>query len=251
MALALPKAFWPLTIVAGVNDLIDVKVGASTYLATIAPGTYDHPVWYAGEASTSLLGAVQVALQAAVANTWTHAVVAGRVRIGGAAAFELLFSTGANAAASARDVLGYGAVDTSAAASATAANQHQNAWYADDPVADDTGELPAFERAQTVALGGPVKSIEFAKRYGRAVSLAFLQPHKVFTAEEGSTHSNEAIERLLEDGWSRFRWWPDASVETDWADYALDLDSAKALPRDRLARAVALYSLTLKLRKFV
>lgn len=248
MAPALPKAFWPLIVAAGVNDKIDFRrdgAGADD-TATIAAGTY---------LSAALLAvAVQTALDAAYATgDWTVSVSAtGRVTIAhSATAFVLKFSTGANAATSARDLLGFGTVDTVSGLSATGANQHQNGWYAEDPVVDDTRDLPAFERAQTVALGGPVKSLEFATRYGRSISLAFLQPHKVFKEDEGSTHLNEAIERLVEDGWSRFRWWPDASVEGTSADYALDIDSAKTLPRDRLARAVALYSLTLKLRKFV
>lgn len=86
---ALPKAFWPLTIVAGVNDALHLMVGATPYTATVAVGTYYSPA--------SLAAAVQSALTAAVANAWTVSVSQqGRFTIAGTSAFMLSRSSGRN-----------------------------------------------------------------------------------------------------------------------------------------------------------
>jgi hypothetical protein len=177
----------------------------------------------------------------------------GRVTVSGGsvAPFSILFLTGANAATSARSVLGFGAVDTAVAFSATAANQAQQMWFPGECVADDTGDLDVYERAQTTSLAGVVKGLDYATRLVRAVSFSLLPPHKVFIANEGSTYLNEAVQRLFRSGWTRFRWFNDATDLATGTDYVLDLDTAKALPRNRLSPGSALYSLNLKMRKFV
>lgn len=244
MAPPKPAAFWPITISAGVNDKIDFNRGG-VKVATIAAGAYT--------TMAALLTAVDAALTAADgATTWTLDLpTLGRVRVSASANFVLLFSTGANAAASPRDLLGFGAVDTASSTSAVATNQHQHGWYADDPVVDDTGDRAHHERSQSVALSGRVKGVTHATRYRREVVLSHLAAWKTWTEDEGSTHLNEAIERLVSDGWARFRWFPDQLDLATGTDYALDLDSAKTLPRNRLSPGTALYSLTLRLRKYV
>lgn len=247
MAVPVPKACWPIVVTAA-NGKIDLRrsgAGADD-TATIAAGTY---------LSAALLAvAVQGALAAAYGTgVWTVTVSAtGRFTIAhSATAFALKFSTGANAATSARDLLGFGSVDTASALSATATSQHQGGWYADDPVADDTGDLPGYERAVARAQGGQTRAVDFGTTYDRVVTLEHLEGHKVFKADEGAGHLNEAIERLFDSGWSRFRWWPDASVEGTWTDYVLAPDTAKALTRARLSPGHPRYALTLRLWKWV
>jgi hypothetical protein len=246
MALPAPKAFWPVTIAAAVNDRIDCREGGVDYVATIAAATY--------YSVADLLSAVQAALNAAVAASWTVTVSAqGRVSVAsGSATSSLLFASGANAGDGVREMLGFDAADVAASSGATATGvrQHANAWYAVDPVNDDTGNLPTYERAQTVSLFGVVRGVQFSTRYLRTITLSHLPQWKVFKDLEGS-HGNEAIERLFDSGWARFRYWPDATVEAAYVDYALDADTAKALPRQRLSPGAALYSLTLKMRKYV
>lgn len=239
-----PAIMWPLTISAGVNDRIDFNRGG-VKAATIAAATYYTPA--------ALVAAVQAALTAADgAVTWTVSVNAsGRVVVGGTSSFVLLFATGAGAATSARYVLGFGAVDTASATTATAQNQHQNGWYASDPVVDDTGDRAIHERSQTVALSGKVRGSTHATRYRRVIVLGALPAWKVWTEEEGSTYLNEALERLHASGWSRFRWFADQTALAVGTDYALDLKSADTVPRDRLSPGAALYSLTLQFRKYV
>jgi hypothetical protein len=189
---------------------------------------------------------------AAVSNGWTVTVSEqGKATIANAVSFSLLFATGANAATSARNVLGFGAVDTASATSATAQHQMENCWFAAYPAADDTGDLDDYHRAQTVSEAGVVRSIQYgSQRLVRTVVLDFIPAHKMFIAAEGA-NANEAIQRLFRSGWSRFRWFPDATDLATGADYVLTPETAKALPRNRLAPGTALYSVTLKMRRFV
>lgn len=147
-------------------------------------------------------------------------------------------------------VLGFSG-NTQAGTQVTSQAQHQNAWYADDPVVDDSGDRAIYERSQTVALSGKVRGATHATRYRRAIVLGSLAAWKVWSEDEGTSHLNEALERLLASGWARFRWFPDQTLLGTGTDYALDLKSAEALPRDRLSPGAALYSLTLQLRKYV
>lgn len=243
MPLPLPKAFWPATVTAA-NKVVNVTVGATPYVANVAEGTY--------YSAALLAAAVQTALTAAVANAWSVSVssTTGKVTVSGTSAFSLKFSTGAGAASSPRHLLGFGAVDTVSGTTATGQYQHQNGWYAVDPVQDDTGELPLYERGQSVALGGNGYALDFGTRYQRVIRLGFLPAWKTWSAEEGA-NLNEAIERLFDAGWQRLRWWPDASVEGAYSDLVMDLDTAKTLPRERLSPGNPLYALRMKFWKFV
>jgi hypothetical protein len=352
-----PCAMWPVVVSAGVNDKIDVLVGATEYHATIAPATYYSPALLGAAVKTALdaayapvrvlavassvnnltpfyrnggthsgsiapgvytgqtlQDAILVQLQASgagwtphwvgskmafsnsihtwyprtqlvwsvwqsagftfnysseaadiIADTdpaytgsgaaeWSVTVSSGgrlNIDIGSGMPFRLLFSTGANAATSARDVLGFGAIDTPSATSATGANQMQQTWFPGECVADDTGDLDFHQRAQAVALGGPVKSLHFGTVIRREVRFDFLPAWKVFQASEGSTYLNESFQRLLASGWARLRWFNDATDLATGTDYVLDLDTAKQLERDRVSAGTALYGLRLKLRKYV
>lgn len=250
MALPTPAAFWPLTVTAGVNDKID-GFSDIAWVATIAAGTYYSP--------TDVAAAVKAALDAgdgtAGGDPYDVTIAAGRVTIGGRQGpFRLLFATGPNAAVSARDLLGFGAVDFGvpvAVTSVTAPHQHRNAWHPDQPIASDTGEIAAFLRSQNRSIGGRVKSVQFGSAvYDRGISFTHLPPYKVFKAEEGAEHVNEALERLIEDGWARFRWWPDATIEGTYIDYVLDIESAKRVLYDRLSPGCALYDYPLRFLKY-
>lgn len=238
----LPKAFWPLTITAGSNDKIDFNRGG-VKAATIAAATY--------YSAADLATAVDTALTAADgATSWTVTVSAtGRFTIAASASFTLLFSTGANAATSARHVLGYGSVDTGSATSQTATYQHQNGWYGDRSVGFDG--RPAFRRlaAQTVSLAKNVRSVTWAEAELRAINLVNLPAAKTKIDREGSA-LNEAIERLWRDGFARFRWWPDASVEGTSVDYALDESALRDFDPPRL-QTKELYTLEWIFRRYV
>lgn len=169
----------------------------------------------------------------------------------GAATLELLFGTGANKTTSVHRVLGFADADRAAAIVHTSDYQHQNGWYAEDPVIDDTRDLPLYERAQSVALGGQSYSLDFATRYQRIIRLGFLPAYKAWKADEGSLHVNEALERMFDVGWQRLRWWPDAGVEGTYEDLVMDLETAKAMAHERLSPGNPLYSQKMKFWKFV
>jgi hypothetical protein len=175
----------------------------------------------------------------------------GRVTISWGYAFQLLLASGPAGSTSARDVLGFGAVDTASAVSATAANQMQNCWFPGESVADDTGDLDDHVRSQGFAVSGVGASRHWGTRSVREIRFAMLPPHKAFQASEGTTHLNEAFQRMLTSGWARFRWFDDATDLSTGTDYFFDLKMAKELERSRLSPGSALYSLRLSLRKLV
>jgi hypothetical protein len=249
MALRLPKAFWPVTISAGVNDALDFVWASVTRYGTIAPATY-YSVY-------DLVAAVQAAMVAAGATTVVVSVTAtGRVTWTiPSGTLTLLWSTGAHAGTQPRALLGADAADQvlTGAASWSAPHQHQHGWYAEDPVQDDTLDLPVHHRTQTRTLGGAVKSLHFASFAERQIVLANLPGYKTWKVDEPGAHYNEALERLFEHpAWARLRWWSDAGLasEFDYADYALSLEGAKIFPRKRLSPSVARYSVTLQLLRY-
>lgn len=204
-------------------------------------------------ATDTALAAEHIAASVPVPVTWTVTVsTSGRVTLATYASWSLKFSTGTHAATSARDVLGFGTVDTAAGTTHTGTKQHTNGWYAIDPVKAETHDVPRFTRVVTRALEGQAVALQYGSaRYTRAVSLAFLPAYKVWKADEGATHINEAFERWLEDGWAKFRWWPDASVEATYTDYQLDEKTAEELPEQRHSPGNPLYSLNLGFLKYV
>lgn len=237
----LPKAFWPVTISAS-NGKIDFNRGG-VKVATIAAGTY----YSAAELAT----AVDAALTAADgATTWTvDFPTTGKVRVSASAAFVLLFSTGANAAASARHILGFGVVDTASSTSAVATYQHQNGWYGDRSVGFDGKAWFRRLGGQTVALSGRPKAVTWSELEYRSVTFSNLPAWKAKVEREGS-NLNEALERLWRDGFARFRWWPDASVEGTYTDYALEERDLKEFNPARLA-SKELYTQAWTFRRYV
>jgi hypothetical protein len=244
MALPLPKVFWPVTITTGVNDKLDFRIGAPVYVAAIAAGIY--------YSAATLAAAAQAALTAAAANDWsvTVSTLTGRVTISGTTYFILGFGSGSNKAIDAAEILGFAAVDVEGT-SVTGAHQHQNGWYPELPVTDDTGDLASWFRTQSRSHSGRVKTVQLGgTKYDRGVSFGFLSPHKIFQTEEGG-YVNEALERLIESGYGRFRYWPDGSVEGTSSDYVLEIETAKRLLRNRLSPGAALYSYPLKFLRHV
>ena len=240
---ARPKAFWPLTIPSTGNK-IDFTMSGSPLVATVQAATYTSP--------QQLASYVLAALIAAINAGWTVTVNAeGRFVITAGTAFTLNWENGPNAAHSIATFLGWTDSDdqASVAGSATAPRQHQNAWYASDQVVSDSGDRPLWERAQKVAPSGRVKGLTSGRRRVRDIKLGFLPSWKVWVAGEGTTHPDEAIERLYDAGWAKFRWWPDAADDATFADYALDADTAGELPFNRLAPGSPVYSLDLRFLK--
>lgn len=241
MAVANPMAFWPLVITTGTNDKIDFKVGAGAQeTAAIAAGTYYD--------IDMLCAAVQSALNATHNITWTcnPAATTGIITIAGASSFTILFSTGTNAAISMRNILGFGAVDTTPGTTCSGTLQHQNGWYADRGPLTQSPLTPVWkDRGQTISISGRGKLVTYGKTYVKKVSLGMLKPWKTTIADEAlqANSTNQAIERLVESGAGRFRWWPDQTVRGTNADYFLDLSNVKEMPWNRYSYGLARYAM--------
>lgn len=114
------------TVQAGVNDKINfTEDGGAERTATLTPGTYIMGTTSA--TASTLCKEIKDRLEDAPSSAGTYTVTFNQTTklitiavSGGAAVFVLNFSTGANAATSARTLLGYGSVDTVSGASATA-----------------------------------------------------------------------------------------------------------------------------------
>lgn len=185
------------------------------------------------------------------AGSWTvTASATGRVTLASAGSSVVKFSTGSHAAASARDVLGFGTVDTASGTSHTGALQHQNGWYPERPVVFDSREEYERTSAGTVALSGKTKLLTFGSaRETRSVQFAWLPEWKTKIAREG-THTNESLERLWRTGFARFRYWPDATVEGTYLDACMESRDLATFAPSRDDR-MQLYGYTLRMRKLV
>lgn len=231
--------------------------GGPTWKPIVAgPTTFGVLGWSSTPASEGAAQTANAAVTAPGAAAWAVSVgPSGRFTIttGAGQDFILRFATGTNAATSARDVLGFGVLDTTKAESTSAPFQAQGCWFPEEAVQDDTGDLDVFERTQAVALAGNVKSLDFAPipRIARTVKFQMVPAYKWSIADEGADHAGEAFQRLLRSGWARFRWFPDATDLSTGSDYVLDIETAKAQERNRLSPGMPLYGLTLKLRKYV
>jgi hypothetical protein len=246
----------PVTITSGVNDRLDFAVESVPLVAWIAAGTYNVP---------ALLGTVRSAMQAGMGGALPGVSMLvdldlySRVRFqasdgtefdpSGGRSMRLDFGTGPNASRSVGPSLGFDPINYAGFYINGIRPLAAGAWCPGVPPADDTGDLAQHARAQGVSLSGRVRGLHFGTSYTRALRFEHLQGHKVFVADEGAAHVGEAFERFLAGGWSRFLWVPDSAAPMVAAEYAFDLDSAKALPRERLSRGLARYSLSLKFRK--
>jgi hypothetical protein len=123
-------------------------------------------------------------------------------------------------------------------------------WLAQDPAQDDTGDVAAYERAAAWSFTGRAKGVNFATRYTREVKLGFLPEWMTWKAKEGA-HVGAAIERLFDDGWARFTYFPDAADPTTFGVYMLDEKTRKTMQRARLSAGNPIYAITLGMQRIV
>lgn len=239
----LPKFFCPFTVVAGVADQVTFAFGG-TKVATVAPGTYY---------SFNLLGtAIAAAMTAQAANAWQ--VVEdelGASDFSGTANFQLLWGSGGSRTQALAPLLGWPVQDSAVGAGMGSPNQHRNAWFPGQAPLEDSREVPVYVRSQARALSqGGAMGLHFGVQKRRSLKWRHLPAWKVWKVDEGE-HLNEAWERVVESvAWNRLRYWPDQSVEGTWADYSLDLDTAKTIPWNRAAPNLPRYSLDLVLWRY-
>lgn len=159
----------PITVSAGVNDSIDFQETAATPLvATVAAGTYT-PKEFAD--------AIKTALDAAGASTYT--VTFGQTPnfnkytitsdgAGGGGIFELLFSSGANAATSIRTIAGFGASDFTGALTYSSASALSYAHWMLEPF--DYNQSYGTEYLRDIKISGSIRSSSARLLYGGAAA---------------------------------------------------------------------------------
>jgi len=242
MALPIPKIFRPVTVVPGDRDeMLFTFDQEPDRTATIAPGTYDTPeAWCTAvdDALSAMEGLAGITVVIAEDGRFVFTCAVGRTMYIRPRAGSHWVRLGFVAGNGLTDEAVFGQTPT------TAPNLHDSGWYPPEPVADDTRDLPVYERRQRRSLAGNVKGLTFATRYERRISFELLPGRFVFKADE--VISGESLERLF-DEWGTFRYYPDGV--TSAGVYTFDLETAKELPRRRVSRGLALYSVDLKLLK--
>jgi hypothetical protein len=163
------------TIVSGWNDRIDVSRGGSTYVATIAAGTYG--------TGTELAAAIVTALEAADPTpVWacSYSATLFTFTVSADLAHTLLFGTGANLARSAALEIGFAAADSTSATSHTGATAvYQSRHY----VSVDLGQALETKAAMVVGHNGG----SFQLRGAAAAADALTNPATTQTLAGTST----------------------------------------------------------------
>ena len=250
---------WGVTITAS-NKYIDINEsgggGAGVVAAQIATGTYTD-IRNASGTAGSLAAAIKTALEAAGAGTYTITPQAdGTITIAGTINFAILFSTGANEASSARYVLGFGAVDSAAAATHTGTDQQHGLFLfasGGPDLADDTEDRAHRLSPQSQALDGSVAKRPIGStRYEREIQIAMVPRAKMF-ADTNEDQSIESMFDFMQAGNSRtIELYDDASVVGTSTEYAVqntDGDTDNIAGWRRHSPGVELWSGSLTLLK--
>lgn len=248
MSIAKAKAFWPLTITAGVNNGVGYIGGLAggPFVVRLPAGTYY---------SAALLAAAwQVAVRAGTgfADFTVTVTATGFFKIARTLGTFDIYLNGLPALdLNGVAVVGWGTVDAATVLSYTGPNQHQNGWYAD--VATRSDGLPVREtdnNVVTLTMAGQTKKITETELISRELKWEFLKPEKTYIAYE-STSINQSIERWWQDGGARFRYWSDGTVEATYDDYVLDQETSRQFKPKRSFDKKALYEVLFRFRKYV
>jgi hypothetical protein len=227
--MAYPAIAWPVTITAGSNDAIDIKEdGGAEQNLTLTAGSYQ-PLGSDTTAGT-LAKAIKDTLGGAAGNgTYTVTIsVTGLITIavsGAVSAVQLLFGTGTNRATSCRYVTGFGAADTSSAASVSGTAQLHGVFLCmsgGPDLADDTEDRANIQTSQHIAADGTVIERPFGShRYTRDIQIAMVPRARMFK----TTNLQQSIEDLYEyvrGGNSRYvRFYSDVTVPATYTSYHL------------------------------
>lgn len=243
MSIAKPKLFWPL-VIDGTNDALVANDGSSDATVHIVHATY---------LSAVLLGiAVQTALNTKLPGNLVTVSADGIFHITWTGPFTLRH-TGFTAAS----VLGFFTISDNVSIDdgtgignhyyIDATYQHPNGWYHSTAVQVDS--LPIRMRDMNIStrtVAGQAKYIIEGENQNRTMTVAYVQPERTYIAyENGSSTLNRAFERFWQDGYARFRYWPDASVEGSSVDLQFDMDSMKVFQPVRMTKNKGLYQIPL------
>lgn len=122
-------------------------------------------------------------------------------------------------------------------------------WFPSPAVAVDSGEQS--EEPNTVvhlAISGRGKTIEEGRHFVRELRFDFLPPSETFIARESV--AGTAFENVWRNGRARLRYWLDRTAAYT-GDYFFDGDSLAEYKPERMSYQKELYSVSMKLRRFV
>lgn len=247
MSIAKPRLFWPLVIDASNQVItfvqggtINAAVAASTYIDSDALVSAIASALAATGAAPGLVVAISSdgVISISLSLPWTLKCTAGSFTA---------YWIGVNSAA---DIVALGAGPYTV----TCAFQVSNSWYSSNAVREDS--LVIRDRGMNVvtrAQSGQTKFITQDELSNRILKFSYNKPERTYKQYEGlsnasdaATKYNRAIERLWENGYSRFRYWPDGSASAVYSDLVLDSDTLKQFAPSRMYTKKALYEFTLK-----
>lgn len=239
MSIVIPKFFWPLAITAS-NKTFKVDIGGGTVTITITEATYLSAVTFAA--------ALQTALQTVNINfTCSFSVSTGILTIYYTAPWTYIGS--GSTLGPPVGLFNVNQIATLVAGSynVTGSFQHANGWYPTTPPREDS--LPIRDRQMNVvtrAVSGQTKFLIETELSNREWEFAWLAPEYTYKDFEGSTsNKNKAIERLWEDGYAKFRYFPARTSESNPIDYVLDLKTIQLFRPERQFIRKALYRVKL------
>jgi hypothetical protein len=260
MSIARPKVFWPLTVTTA-NRAVKVNDGGGSVTVNIATGVYLSADLLAA-ALESALNAALPGATVSVTDILTTSGVAGLFKIHWDAPFTLEFS--GPIANSAAGLLGFASVNqvtTNNAALYSVLNpygvisngQHINGWYSDVAPAKDSLPIRNAEmNTVTRSVSGQTKFLSEVEVVERAIKFQFLSAAKTYSVfNQTSALTNQALENWWANGFARFRYWPDSTVEGTANDYVLDLETRRSFQPTRQFTQTGLYEIELKFWGYV
>jgi len=241
---ALPKIHGTIVVTAGTNDTIRVDQSGAPAAAdlTLTAGTY-FPIALATEIQTQLnayltLGVVGTVTVADATGLFTIAVDTGTI--------DILWTHG-NTNFGVEIGFDVSADDTGSASYASD-NQHQRGWYSLVPPAWDV-DARDYVETNTEAIDGTNVNRLWTTKNRRTVRFEFLTAAKTWIADE-------ALNGALENLWataaykSRFRYFPDQTVNGTSTDYFLTGAVSARFAPDRMFVKPEFYRITLELSEY-
>jgi len=243
-----PAIHMPVTVTSA-NRWIDFTSSA-TYAVAVATGSYSN-LW-------SLASAVKTAIDASTAAivvtvTLTSASVPGRLVIdGGTTVWKLLWSTGANAAKSARTLLGFAAADTANGKIHTATYQAPGAWWAARAPARDSYDRRKHSggKARETISGSNLKRLTVGTPRSRTVEFEMQPAEIVFARSATSTDLNRDFETVWQTAIAgqSVQYFPDRTTTTaDGTYYIREPSDLADITRPHVD--VEYYSFTIEMQR--
>lgn len=252
MAIITPKFFWPWDATG--KTTVRLWNGTTVVSGTVSAVSYLSAALLAAALQTALQTAGFTGMLVTVTST-------GRFRFAWGTPFEFRGGDGLNTMA---NHIGFFSLTTASVNDATkyggatphgveASFQHVNGWYPPLPPRSDTLDMrDRSSNVTTRSMTGVTRQVIEPELTERMLTFSWLPPEYTFKAYEGSTtFKNAAVENMFENGWGKVRMFPDATLETGYADYLFSQDAMRRFAPKRMYQKKALYEYELELWGYV